>query len=378
MAAMKPRTGDGPLEVTKEGRGIVMRVPARGRWPSRRRAERRRSRRAGRCPQGGRGLTCPRPTTVLPAQVSPPAFALSGLPPHELPGVEVLALPFTVADDDAVLGAGAGGGAGDALGLDLAGRAGVAPGQGQGGEVVAVPVGGPGNSGLRLVLLVGLGEEHADRLPPRRCRRRPRDLRPRVGGDHGPGRRRRRGADGVRRRRDAGLLRLPLALAGSRARAGTPVVLAGLPDDDHAAALERGLALGGAGWRSRMLATVPSNLKSPQWLAEQAERARRRERPRRRGLGREQARQAGLRRHPRRRPGLGDPAAADPARLHAPPAGRKAPRVVLVGKGITFDTGGLSIKPAEGMITMKRDMTGGAVVMAVMGAPRRAGLPWEQ
>jgi leucyl aminopeptidase len=41
---------------------------------------------------------------------------------------------------------------------------------------------------------------------------------------------------------------------------------------------------------------------------------------------------------------------------------------VLVGKGITFDSGGLSIKPAEGMVTMKRDMTGGGVVLSVMGA----------
>jgi Protein of unknown function (DUF3117) len=30
MAAMKPRTGDGPMEVAKEGRGIVMRVPLEG------------------------------------------------------------------------------------------------------------------------------------------------------------------------------------------------------------------------------------------------------------------------------------------------------------------------------------------------------------
>lgn len=30
MAAMKPRTGDGPLEVTKEGRGIVLRMPLEG------------------------------------------------------------------------------------------------------------------------------------------------------------------------------------------------------------------------------------------------------------------------------------------------------------------------------------------------------------
>lgn len=30
MAAMKPRTGDGPMEATKEGRGIVMRIPIEG------------------------------------------------------------------------------------------------------------------------------------------------------------------------------------------------------------------------------------------------------------------------------------------------------------------------------------------------------------
>ncbi len=30
MAAMKPRTGDGPMEVTKEGRGLIMRVPVDG------------------------------------------------------------------------------------------------------------------------------------------------------------------------------------------------------------------------------------------------------------------------------------------------------------------------------------------------------------
>ena len=42
--------------------------------------------------------------------------------------------------------------------------------------------------------------------------------------------------------------------------------------------------------------------------------------------------------------------------------------MVLLGKGITFDTGGLSIKPNESMMSMKRDMTGGGVVMAVLGA----------
>ncbi len=48
-------------------------------------------------------------------------------------------------------------------------------------------------------------------------------------------------------------------------------------------------------------------------------------------------------------------------------AGGERP-VALVGKGITFDTGGISIKPAEGMGEMKGDMSGGAAVIAAMGA----------
>ena len=40
--------------------------------------------------------------------------------------------------------------------------------------------------------------------------------------------------------------------------------------------------------------------------------------------------------------------------------------VVLVGKGITFDSGGLSLKPVEGMMTMKTDMSGAAAVAAVI------------
>jgi leucyl aminopeptidase len=48
--------------------------------------------------------------------------------------------------------------------------------------------------------------------------------------------------------------------------------------------------------------------------------------------------------------------------------------VALVGKGITFDSGGLSIKTAEGMMTMKTDMTGAATVLAVTSAAARLGL----
>lgn len=46
----------------------------------------------------------------------------------------------------------------------------------------------------------------------------------------------------------------------------------------------------------------------------------------------------------------------------------KAPTLALVGKGITFDSGGLSIKPAQAMETMKDDMSGAAAVVATMEA----------
>jgi leucyl aminopeptidase len=56
--------------------------------------------------------------------------------------------------------------------------------------------------------------------------------------------------------------------------------------------------------------------------------------------------------------------------------GQKEPdTLALVGKGITFDAGGLSLKATENMLEMKADMTGGAVVMSVMAASARLGLP---
>jgi leucyl aminopeptidase len=54
-------------------------------------------------------------------------------------------------------------------------------------------------------------------------------------------------------------------------------------------------------------------------------------------------------------------------------SGRKP--LVLVGKGLTFDAGGISIKPASGMEDMKYDMSGGAAVLAAMTAVARLGVP---
>lgn len=55
--------------------------------------------------------------------------------------------------------------------------------------------------------------------------------------------------------------------------------------------------------------------------------------------------------------------------------GGKSPSIVLVGKTITFDSGGLSIKPAENMDRMKYDMSGGAAVLGAMRAAALLKLP---
>lgn len=61
-------------------------------------------------------------------------------------------------------------------------------------------------------------------------------------------------------------------------------------------------------------------------------------------------------------------------RLEYAPAGAER-HVALVGKGITFDTGGLSLKPPASMVGMKYDMCGAATVLAVLKAAAEMALP---
>ncbi|HZT65611.1 MAG TPA: leucyl aminopeptidase [Acidimicrobiales bacterium] len=67
---------------------------------------------------------------------------------------------------------------------------------------------------------------------------------------------------------------------------------------------------------------------------------------------------------------------AEPARLirlaYEPDGHQRT--IALVGKGITFDSGGLSLKSADGMMTMKTDMSGAAAVLAAMAALRDLGV----
>ncbi len=309
-------------------------------------------------------------TLTLPPQVSPPQFALSGALPHALTGVDVVALPVLPGEDGVLLGPGA-----DELveraGLDLLGACEIAGATGKAGEVttVAVPGGSSDNADLAIVLLVGVGDQRATdfRRAGAAMARAALDRRgvastvASIGGTHAL---------------EPFVVGAMLGSFGFHWRSTGPqhhpvpnVVLADTDsDDDSEAALRRAVAIGGAGWRARVLATVPANLKSPKWLAEQATALAAdvglkvtvwdEDRLEKDGFG-------GI---------LGVGRASDnPSRLirldYTPKgATSKTPRVVLVGKGITFDSGGLSIKPAESMTTMKRDMTGGGVVMSVLGA----------
>ena len=52
-----------------------------------------------------------------------------------------------------------------------------------------------------------------------------------------------------------------------------------------------------------------------------------------------------------------------------------APRVTIVGKGVCFDSGGLDLKPSQGMLLMKKDMGGGAHALGLARMIMMAGLP---
>ena len=154
------------------------------------------------------------------------------------------------------------------------------------------------------------------------------------------------------------------------------VLLVAADGDDPAvrAAARAGQVTGEAVAWARELVDTPSNRKTPAWLAEQA-RARLSGLPhvtvsvldldalRAGGFGGVLA--------------VGGGSAAPPRVVVAAyrPPGAADVHPVLVGKGITFDTGGLSIKPNAGMREMKTDMAGGAAVLATVDAAARSGLP---
>ena len=319
----------------------------------------------------------------FPSQVAAPDFALAATAPHAVSGAEVVAIPVLPADatdgsDPLVLGPGAAE-LSDQLGVDLLAVLEQSRAKAEAGEVTSLPVpsGVPGNDDLGLVLLVGVGKQRLDdfRRAGAAVARATRDRRsvattiPAVAAESG-------GFEAFVVGAVLGSFSFTWRSEPPEHRPVERVVLARLT---ASAALEetlaRAVAIGGAAWRSRMLSTVPSNVKNPAWLAGQAE---------------EIAAESGLavpvwdeQRLAAEKFGgilaVGQ-ASVSPPRLirldYTPPKRRRrTPVVALVGKGITFDTGGLSIKPGEAMVNMKRDMTGGAVVISTMAALAAVGCP---
>jgi leucyl aminopeptidase len=307
----------------------------------------------------------------LPTQVSPPRFSLSEQAPSAVVGPDVVAVPVLdgTGDDGPTLGPGAAELV-DELGEDLFALLELGECTGKVGEIVdraVLDASGSANPELRLVLLVGVGSGTTD------------DLR-RAGAALA---RRTRGRSSVATSLaalsdDAGLRALVEGLVlgsfefhwrstGPQTTPVQQVVLAGLADATaRRPALDRALAVAEASWLSRTLALVPANEKTPAWLADQAV---------------EVGTKAGLKvtvwdEKKLAADGFGGilgvgQGSVNPPRLvqldYRPRKGaNKAPHLVLVGKGITFDTGGLSIKPKDNMMPMKRDMTGAGIVLAVM------------
>ncbi|MGH3868566.1 MAG: leucyl aminopeptidase family protein [Pseudonocardiaceae bacterium] len=169
-------------------------------------------------------------------------------------------------------------------------------------------------------------------------------------------------------------------IAGSAGGGGIATVALIAPPGDGlgplAHAVARAQLLGRATGLARDLANTPSGHKDPAWLAGTAARLA--------------ATVPGLRatvrdEHWLAEHGFGGVLAvgggsARPPRLlelawHPPEVNPAAEHLVLVGKGITFDTGGISIKPAEGMHLMRTDMSGGAAVIATLLAIGQLALP---
>ena len=127
-----------------------------------------------------------------------------------------------------------------------------------------------------------------------------------------------------------------------------------------------------ATWMARDLIHTPSNMKSPAEIAERARTLAKRA-PLKVSVrsGRELSEFGGLR-------AVGNSSKEHPPRfveVTYSPKGRSLPHVVLVGKGITFDTGGVSLKrPYDLMTAMKSDMAGAATVLMAIYAAARLGL----
>lgn len=122
----------------------------------------------------------------------------------------------------------------------------------------------------------------------------------------------------------------------------------------------------------RKLSWGPGNLVTPSALAKEAERIGETYGVKVTVFDREQAKEVGLHSFLAVAQGTDEPPKFIIAEYGADKKG--VDTVAIIGKGITFDTGGISLKPSQGMPLMKGDMTGGAVALAALEAISRLAL----
>jgi len=148
-----------------------------------------------------------------------------------------------------------------------------------------------------------------------------------------------------------------------------------LPRDDVRQAAERAALLAERTNRARDLANMPPNELTPAALAEHAEAlAAEHEHLTAEALGPAQMEELGM----GALLAVGQGSHNEPRLVvlrYEPPQATGDVALGLVGKSITFDTGGISIKPAGGMEAMKGDMAGGAGTLHGIGAVAALGLP---
>ena len=129
--------------------------------------------------------------------------------------------------------------------------------------------------------------------------------------------------------------------------------------------IARGTAIGEAVNLARRLAVTPANDMTPTHMAEARARKSRKATDSRSTCSTKPARAPkGWVRFSRSRRAACSPRRCIVMRYSGDPSSKEV--LALVGKGITFDSGGISIKPAERMQEMKYDMSGGAGVIAAM------------
>jgi leucyl aminopeptidase len=145
----------------------------------------------------------------------------------------------------------------------------------------------------------------------------------------------------------------------------TVVVDGGSPD--LAAGAERGRILAEAQNFTRELVNEPPNLLTPLRMAEAARKMAAEQHLECEILDRDQMAKLGMGALLGVAQGSAEPPCLIVVRYHPATATGKA-HLGLVGKGVTFDTGGISIKPADGMEKMKYDMAGGASMLGAMQA----------